>query len=294
VPDAAPREVLDRAAWHALAGRPRATLSDADLVALAGVREPLPRAEVDEVYAPLAWLCERLRASLDQDRPFLIGLSGSVAVGKSTAARVLAALLAHEPDRPEVALVTTDGFLEPNAVLEARDLLQRKGWPESYRPGALRAFADAVRSGGRAAAPRYSHVLYDIVPHAERVVEPPDVLLLEGLNVLQPDVAPLLDLRLYLDAEPDAVESWYVARFHALRRTVFRDAASYFHRYAALTPDEATETAHGIWHAVNLPNLEQHVGPTKAAADLVLRKDAGHAVVAVELRAGLSARAVGT
>ena len=294
MPDAAPRELLDRAAWHALAGRPRAALSDADLQALAGVREPLPRAEVDEVYAPLAWLCERLRASLGEERPFLIGLSGSVAVGKSTAARVLAALLEHEPARPAVALVTTDGFLEPNAVLEERAILQRKGWPESYRPGALRAFAEAVRSGGRGVAPRYSHVLYDIVPDTERVVEHPDILLLEGLNVLQPDVAPLLDLRLYLDADPLDVETWYVARFHALRRTVFRDAASYFHRYAALTPEEAGETAHGIWRAVNLPNLEQHVGPTRDAADVVLRKDAGHAVVAVELRAGLSASACGT
>jgi type I pantothenate kinase len=293
VSDAVPRALLDRAAWHALAGRPRARLSDADLVALAGVREPLPRAEVDEVYAPLAWLCERLRAALGEQRPFLVGLSGSVAVGKSTAARVLAALLAHEPARPEVALVTTDGFLEPNAVLESRGILQRKGWPESYRPGGLRGFAEAVRAGGRGVAPRYSHVLYDIVADTERVVERPDVLLLEGLNVLQPDVAPLLDLRLYLDADPADVETWYVARFHALRRTVFRDAASYFHRYAALTPDEASETAHGIWHAVNLPNLEQHVGPTRAVADVVLCKDAGHAVVAVELRADLSASADG-
>jgi type I pantothenate kinase len=206
---------------------------------------------------------------------------------------VLAALLQHEPAHPAVELVTTDGFLEPNAVLEEQGTLLRKGWPESYRPGALRRFAAALRSGGAGVAPRSSHVLYDIVPGADRVVEPPDVLLLEGLNVLQPDVAPLLDLRLYLEADPADVEAWYVARFHALRRTVFRDAASYFHRYAALTPDEADETARRIWRAVNLPNLEQHVGPTKAAADVVLYKGPDHSVVAVELRDALSARVGG-
>src|SRR5690349_16726118 len=229
------RQELDRAAWHALAGSPRAPLSDAELAALAGVREPIRRAEADEVYAPLAWLCERLRARRGTGGPFLIGLSGSVAVGKSTAARLLTALLERAPAGPGVELVTTDGFLEPNAVLAERGLLQRKGWPESYRAGALAAFAGELRAGRSAVAPRYSHVLYDIVPGAERVVEPPDVLLLEGLNVLRDDVAPLLDLALYLDADPADVADWYVARFHSLRRTVFRDAASYFHRYASLT-----------------------------------------------------------
>ncbi|GMA91201.1 hypothetical protein GCM10025869_17300 [Homoserinibacter gongjuensis] len=222
----------------------------------------------------------------------MIGVAGSVAVGKSTTARLLRELLARWEDTPRVELVTTDGFLLPNAELERRGLMERKGFPESYDRRALLRFVSRVKSGvEEVRAPVYSHLHYDIVRDAEIVVRRPDILIVEGLNVLQPPapgarlaVSDLFDFTVYVDARTVDIERWYVERFLRLQRGAFADPRSYFHRFAALDEDDAIALAHSIWQSINGPNLEQNIAPTRARASLVLRKAADHTVSNVLIR----------
>ncbi len=296
---------IDRADWAALAAGTPQPLTEAELLHLRGLGEPLDTAEVAEVYLPLSRLlnlyavgARQLHArtsgflrSSAETTPFIIGIAGSVAVGKSTVARLLRELLARWDDTPKVELVPTDGFLLPNAELERRGLLTRKGFPESYDRRALLRFVTAVKSGAaEVRAPFYSHERYDIVPDAEVVVHRPDVLIVEGLNVLQPPqrtglaVSDLFDFSVYVDARTHDIEEWYVERFRRLQTAAFASPRSYFHRYASLGPEEARATATKIWREINEPNLRENVLPTRSRATLVLRKAADHAVRTVLLR----------
>jgi type I pantothenate kinase len=296
---------IGRSDWAALAPSVPQPLTETEIVRLRGLGETLDLHEVADVYVPLSRLLNLYaagaRATGDatagflrqpvQKTPFVIGVAGSVAVGKSTIARLLRELLSRWEDTPRVELVTTDGFLFPNAELERRGLMQRKGFPESYDRRALLRFVSRVKSGApEVRAPFYSHLSYDIVPDAEIVVHQPDILIVEGLNVLQPTttgrlaVSDLFDFGIYVDARTADIERWYVERFLRLQRGAFTDPQSYFHRYAALNEPEAVEWAHTIWREINGPNLEQNVLPTRARASLVLRKDADHTVSSVLLR----------
>ena len=308
-----PYVVIARQEWSALRASTPLTLTDDDLARLRGLGEPIDLAEVEEVYLPLSRLLNlQVRAAQSRHRatatflgdaadgrrtpPFVIGIAGSVAVGKSTASRVLRELLSRWPDHPSVDLVTTDGFLLPNADLSARGLLARKGFPESYDQRGLLHFLSQVAAGRpEVRAPVYSHLVYDVVPGQTVSVRSPDILLVEGLNVLQPPrtradggwslaVSDFFDFSIYVDAAARDVEQWYVDRFLRLRETAFADPSSYFHRYAALTDHEAPATATAIWRQVNGPNLSENIRPTRGRATLVLRKDADHSVREVRLR----------
>jgi len=301
---------LDRPAWAALREHTRLPLRADELERIRGLGERIDLQEVTEVYLPLSRLLNlHVRAARALHRvtgtflgtdtppvPFVIGLAGSVAVGKSTTARLLQLLLARWPDHPRVDLVTTDGFLLPNAELDRRGLMDRKGFPESYDRRALLSFVGAVKSGvPEVEAPIYSHLSYDIVPGEHTSVRRPDVLIVEGLNVLQPPrpradgtfgvaVSDFFDFSLYVDAEPDDVRDWYVERFLRLRQTAFADPRSHFRRYAHLDDAEATARAGQIWDTINGPNLAQNIAPTRGRATVVLVKNADHAVQRVLLR----------
>ncbi len=262
--------------------------------------------EVEHVYLPLSRLLnlhvkaalelsDATSAFLGRDEgsvPFIVGMAGSVAVGKSTTARVLRTLLARWPETPRVALVTTDGFLLPNAVLEARGILHRKGFPESYdRAGLLRFVSDLKAGKRRVSCPVYSHLTYDIVPGENAVIESPDIVLVEGLNVLQYGAEPgrvvvsdFFDLTVYVDAEIPDLRRWYVNRFRALRDSAFRNPASYFHRFAELSDAEADARAEELWESINEVNLVQNILPTRERASVILRKGGDHRVCEVRLR----------
>ncbi|GAA3203771.1 type I pantothenate kinase [Microbacterium terregens] len=297
---------IDRGDWSRLAAGTPQPLSETEIVQIRGIGDMLDMAEVREVYLPLSRLLslyanatKRLGADTstflgepDTTTPFVVAVAGSVAVGKSTIARLLRELMSRWPGTPRVELVTTDGFLYPNAELKRRGLMERKGFPESYDRRALVSFLTDVKSGApEARAPFYSHMRYDIVPDAHVTVRRPDVVIVEGLNVLQPSPSPsdiavseLFDFSIYVDAETDHIASWFVDRFLALRRSAFSNPSSFFNVFSHLSDDQAVQTALGFWNEINLPNLEENVLPTKHQATLVLEKGARHTVQRVLLR----------
>lgn len=303
-PDPTPYLTFDRAEWSRLRASTPMTLSAQDVEAIRGINVELSIDEVEMIYLPLSRLLnlyvqasQSLFSVTDtflgkptSSVPYVIAIAGSVAVGKSTSARVLQALLSRWPDHPRVDLVTTDGFLWPNSVLEERGLMARKGFPESYDRKHLLEFVADLKSGkGPVPAPVYSHTAYDVQEGVTRDVTKPDIVILEGLNVLQGGgpgsyVSDYFDFSIYVDADPVDVEQWYVDRFLTFRDTAFRDPAAYFHRYSKLSDDEAREEASKIWHEINLPNLVENIAPTRDRATLILRKQSDHSVGNVRLR----------
>jgi type I pantothenate kinase len=300
---------FDRLQWKALRANTPLLLNERELASFRGINEQISLLDVEEIYVPLSRLLNLHVAAVQhlyearreflgspaKKAPYIIGIGGSVAVGKSTFSRVLRACLARWPDHPRVDLVTTDGFLYPNQVLESRGLMNRKGFPESYNQRLLLSFLAAVKSGARnVPSPVYSHLHYDIIPREEQFVDRPEILILEGLNVLQSPapnreasrvfVSDFFDFSIYLDADERTIENWYVQRFLKLRETVFQSPTSYFHRYADLSEAEATDTARRIWQEINLPNLRDNILPTRERAHLILEKSRNHGFDRVRLR----------
>lgn len=309
-PPVNPYHQFTKAEWARLRADEPMTLTGPDIDRLRSLNDPISLEEAEQVYLPLTRLLsfyveaiQRLHHAsksflgTNGDKvPFIIGVAGSVAVGKSTTARILRALLQRWPSSPKVDLVTTDGFLYSNAVLEERGLAERKGFPESYDRGRFVDFLAAVKSGQpKVPAPVYSHLVYDVVPGEEVIVDRPDILIVEGLNILQPGELPrtgnpilfasdFLDFSIYIDAEEEDLQRWFVERFLRLRDTAFRDPESFFHRFSKLTEQEAIDMAVMVWKQINLPNLTENIIPTRGRADLILKKDADHTIGHVALR----------
>ncbi|OEO29727.1 type I pantothenate kinase [Devosia insulae DS-56] len=305
-----PYHHFSKAEWVALRADEPMTLSADDVLRLRALSDPISLAEAEQVYLPLARLLSLYVEAIQglhrvsqrflnigaPKVPFIIGVAGSVAVGKSTTARILRALLQRWPSSPKVDLVTTDGYLHPNATLIERGLMRRKGFPESFDRARLVAFLAAVKSGTPALdVPIYSHLVYDVVPGEHLIVDQPDILIVEGLNILQPGApgkagAPILyasdfiDFSIYIDADPGDLEAWYLERFFRLRETAFRNPDSFFKRYADMSKDEAGKFGLDNWRSINLPNLMDNIAPTRTRADLILKKGSDHLVADVLLR----------
>ena len=305
-----PHQVFTREEWARLRADTPLTLTNDDLSRLKSLNDPISLDEVSEIYLPLARLLSLHVAAMqglhdatrtflgieDGVTPFIIGIAGSVAVGKSTLARILAALLRRWPNTPKVDLIATDGFLLPNAVLAREGMMEKKGFPESYDRLALSAFLADIKAGKRnVAAPVYSHLAYDIVPGETITIDRPDILIVEGLNVLQtsrpprdgriiPFVSDFFDFSVYLDADEAVIRQWYIERFRRLRDTAFRDPKSYFHRYAEIDEAETERIAGGLWERINLVNLVENILPTRPRARLILRKGDNHRIETVALR----------
>jgi len=298
------------AEWAAFRADTPLTLTEEEVLRLRSLNDPIALEEVERIYLSLSrLLASHVESSIGlfkqrarflnlhgQKTPFIIGIAGSVAVGKSTTARILKELLSRWPASPKVDLITTDGFLLPNAKLRELDIMDRKGFPESFDRRAILEFLSKIKAGEqRVTAPVYSHLVYDVVEGEEIVIERPDILVFEGINVLQtselprdgnsvPFVSDYFDFSIYIDAEEKVVEKWYVDRFMRLRETAFRDPASFFHRYSEVSDDTALAIARDLWNRINLANLHENILPTRKRADLVLHKGKDHAVDRVSLR----------
>ena len=305
-----PYRFFTAAEWAEFRADTPLTLSEDEVKRLRSLNDPVSLEEVRHIYLSMSRLLSaHVEASQELFRqrsrflnvtgaktPFIIGIAGSVAVGKSTTARILKELLARWPSSPRVALVTTDGFLHPNAVLRERNLMNRKGFPESYDVGAILRFLSDIKAGaGRVRAPLYSHLTYDVLPGEFDVIDSPDILIFEGINVLQsrelpkegkaiPVVSDFFDFSIYIDSEEKLIERWYISRFMRLRETAFTNPLSFFHRYSQLSEDAALSIAQELWSNINLVNLHDNILPTRPRADLVLRKGADHLIEHVALR----------
>ena len=305
-----PYHVFSRGQWAALRDDTPMTLTRDEVTRLRSLNDRVDMEEIEHIYLPLSRLLslyvaatqrlfraqQRFLSTEDAKMPYVIGVAGSVAVGKSTTARVLQALLARWPNVPKVDLITTDGFLFPNAVLDRERLMERKGFPESYDLPALLRFLSDIKAGRHPVrAPVYSHLVYDVVPNQWVEIDRPDILIVEGLNVLQtgrlpkdgtaiPFVSDFFDFSVYIDADEDVLKRWYVQRFLALRETAFQDPKSFFHRYSQLSDAEAVATAASIWTRINLVNLHDNILPTRQRADLILTKRDTHKIQEVALR----------
>ena len=301
---------LSREQWSQLRAAVPLSLTEADLIQLRGIHDELSLDEVRDIYLPLSRLLnlyvkarqsrskviEQFLGTQPSHLPYIISIAGSVAVGKSTTARILQALLDRWPEHPKVELITTDGFLYPNHELEARGLMKKKGFPLSYDMRRLVNFVADIKAGAASvSAPVYSHHSYDIVPGAEKRVEQPDILIIEGLNVLQSGmdyphdphhvfVSDFVDFSIYVDAEESLLKNWYIERFLKFRQSAFSDPECYFHHYAALSEAESVAIASQIWDEINYPNLKSNILPTRERASLILTKGAAHAIEQVKLR----------
>ncbi|MEO5805378.1 type I pantothenate kinase [Devosia sp.] len=306
----APYHHFTKTQWSALRADEPMTLTREDIKRLRTLSDPISLEEAEEIYLPLTRLLSfyveavqglhnvstRFLDTPDQKVPFIIGVAGSVAVGKSTTARILRALLQRWKSSPKVDLVTTDGFLHPNAVLKERGLMERKGFPESYDRSRFVSFLSDIKSGkAHVAVPVYSHLVYDVVPGEEVVIDRPDILIVEGLNILQPGELPrtgkpilfasdFLDFSIYIDADEADLRDWFMERFFRLRETAFQDPTSFFHRFSQMSEAQAGALGKMVWETINLPNLLDNVLPTRGRADLILKKGQSHMIEEVRLR----------